>query len=99
MLGQGNTGIGVLRCVRTTPVRDHVADELRAVLGEAGERVVDVVHGEHDAEIARGLMTAVWLCRRPVTARDRRASWRPAAQWMLVAPRPGACATPPRIDP
>ena len=30
-------------------VLDHLADELRAVLAEPGERIVDVVHGEHDA--------------------------------------------------
>src|SRR5207302_3453597 len=32
-------------------VLDHfIADELRAVLTEPGERLVDVVHGEHDAQ-------------------------------------------------
>ena len=30
-------------------VPDHFADELRAALAEPGERLVDVVHGEHDA--------------------------------------------------
>ena len=30
-------------------VLDHFADELRAALAEPGERLVDVVHGEHDA--------------------------------------------------
>jgi hypothetical protein len=30
-------------------VLDHLADELGAVLAEPGERIVDVVHGEHDA--------------------------------------------------
>ena len=30
-------------------VLDHFADELRAALAETGERVVDVVDGEHDA--------------------------------------------------
>src|SRR5919106_3274140 len=31
-------------------VLDHfAADELRAALAEPGERIVDVVHGEHDA--------------------------------------------------
>ena len=30
-------------------VLDHLADELRAVLAEPGEGIVEVVHGEHDA--------------------------------------------------
>ena len=30
-------------------VLDHFVDELRAVLAEPGERIVEVVHGEHDA--------------------------------------------------
>ena len=30
-------------------VLNHVADELRAALTEPGERIVDVLHGEHDA--------------------------------------------------
>jgi hypothetical protein len=30
-------------------VLNHFADELRATLAEPGERLVDVVHGEHDA--------------------------------------------------
>ena len=30
---------------------DHFADELRAALAEAGERVVDVLHGEHDPQV------------------------------------------------
>ena len=30
-------------------VLDHFADELRAALAEPGERIVDVLHGEHDA--------------------------------------------------
>jgi hypothetical protein len=30
-------------------VLDHFADELRAAFTEPGERVVDVLHGEHDA--------------------------------------------------
>ena len=37
-------------------VLDHfVADELRAVLTEPGERLVDVVHGEHDAQVAESV--------------------------------------------
>ena len=30
-------------------VLDHFADELRAACAEPGERIVDVLHGEHDA--------------------------------------------------
>src|SRR3954467_1154870 len=34
-------------------VLNHFANELRAARAEPGERLVDVVHGEHDAEIAQ----------------------------------------------
>src|SRR5919202_5178321 len=41
-------------------VLDHVAaDELRAVLSEPGERLVDVVHREHDAQVAEGVHRGV----------------------------------------
>ena len=30
-------------------VLDHFADELRAAFAEPGERIVDILHGEHDA--------------------------------------------------
>src|ERR687892_1674453 len=40
-------------------VLDHFADELRAVLAEPGERIVDVVHGEHDAQVAEGVHRGV----------------------------------------
>ena len=30
-------------------ILDHFADELRAAFAEPGERIVDVLHGEHDA--------------------------------------------------
>ncbi len=33
-------------------VLNHIADELRATLAESGKRVVDVVHREHDAQVA-----------------------------------------------
>ena len=36
-------------------VLDHFVDELRAVLAESVERIVEVVHGEHDAEIAESV--------------------------------------------
>src|ERR687885_1307613 len=41
-------------------VLDHfAADELRAVLTEPGERLVDVVHGEHDAQVAESVHRGV----------------------------------------
>jgi hypothetical protein len=40
-------------------VLDHFADELRAALAEPGERLVDVVHGEHDAEVAESVHRGV----------------------------------------
>src|SRR5437868_6435248 len=40
-------------------VLDHLADELRAVLAEPAERLVDVVHGEHDAQIAESVHRGV----------------------------------------
>src|SRR5690606_10705806 len=36
-------------------VLDHLADELCAVLAEPGECVVEVLHGEHDAQVAEGV--------------------------------------------
>ena len=33
-------------------VLNHFTDELRAMLAEPGERIVEVVHSEHDAEVA-----------------------------------------------
>ena len=40
-------------------VLDYLADELRAVLGEPGERLVEVVHGEHDAQVAESVHRGV----------------------------------------
>src|SRR5437899_10829250 len=36
-------------------ILDHFADELRAVFAESGERIVDVLHGEHDAQVAESV--------------------------------------------
>ena len=36
-------------------ILDYFADELRAAFAEPGERIVDVLHGEHDAEVAKGV--------------------------------------------
>ena len=46
---------------------NHFIDELRAVLAEPGERVVEVVHGEHDPEVAEGVHGGV-----PVVGNRRR---------------------------
>src|SRR4051812_17732538 len=43
-------------------ILDHFADDRRAAFAEPGERVVDVLHGEHDAEVAEGVHRAV-TCR------------------------------------
>jgi hypothetical protein len=36
-------------------VLDHFVDKLPAVLAEPGQPVVEVVHREHDAEVAEGV--------------------------------------------
>src|SRR3989475_3607479 len=36
-------------------VLDHFADELSAAFAEPGERIVDVVHGEHDAQVTESV--------------------------------------------
>src|SRR5512145_3407509 len=36
-------------------ILDHFADELRAASAEPGERIVDVLHGEHDAQVAESV--------------------------------------------
>src|SRR5262249_51337599 len=33
----------------------HFADELRAAFAEPGERIVDVLHGKHDAQVTEGV--------------------------------------------
>jgi hypothetical protein len=40
-------------------VLHHFVDELRAVLPEPGERIVEVIHGEHDAEVAESVHRGV----------------------------------------
>src|SRR5712691_9523733 len=40
-------------------VLDHFVDELRAVLAEPGQRIVEVIYGEHDAEVAEGVYRGV----------------------------------------
>src|SRR5688500_9938033 len=36
-------------------VPDHFADELRAAFAEPGERIVDILHGEHDAKVTESV--------------------------------------------
>src|SRR5438105_11097298 len=36
-------------------ILDHFADELRAAFAESGERIVDVLYGEHDAQVAESV--------------------------------------------
>ena len=40
-------------------VLDDFVDELRAVLAEPGQGFIEVVHGEHDAEVAEGVDRSV----------------------------------------
>src|SRR6266550_3041053 len=40
-------------------VLHYLVDELRAVLAEPGQRIVEVVHGEHDAEVAESVDRSV----------------------------------------
>ncbi len=48
-------------------ILDYFACELRAARAEPFKRLVDVVHGEHDAEVAQGVNRGV-----PVICDDRR---------------------------
>src|SRR5262245_14247992 len=34
---------------------NHLANELRAAFAESGERIVDILHGEHDAQVAESV--------------------------------------------
>ena len=40
-------------------VLDYFVDELRAVSAEPGERIVEVVHGEHDTQVAQSVHRGV----------------------------------------
>src|SRR4051795_6888272 len=54
-------------------VLDHFVYELRAVLAEPGQRIVEVVDREHDAEVAEGVYGRVPVIgdrRRREKARD-----------------------------
>src|SRR5260370_16965823 len=48
-------------------ILDYFADELRATLAELFKRLVDVVHGEHDPDVAYTLHRAL-----PLTPHDSR---------------------------
>src|SRR4029077_18241812 len=41
--------------IRVFVLHHFAADQLRAALAESGERLVDVVHSEHDAEVAESV--------------------------------------------
>src|SRR5437588_3929148 len=45
--------------IRVFVLNHFAADELRAVFSEPGERLVDVVHGEHYAKVAEGVHRGV----------------------------------------
>src|SRR5215510_9978062 len=36
-------------------ILDHLANQLRAAFAESGERIVDIFHGEHDAQVAESV--------------------------------------------
>ena len=40
-------------------ILDHFADEPRAALPEPRERIVEVLHGEHDAQVTEGVYRGV----------------------------------------
>jgi hypothetical protein len=44
-------------------IPDYFAYQLRAALAEPFERLVDVVHGEHDAEVAQGIHWGIAMIR------------------------------------
>ncbi len=45
------------------PIPDYVAHELCAALAKLAKRLVDIVHGEHDAEIAQSVHRGVAVIR------------------------------------
>src|SRR5688500_15102659 len=44
-------------------ILDYFADELRATLAESREYVVEVRHGEHDAQVTKGVYRGVPMIR------------------------------------
>jgi len=40
-------------------ILDHFADKLRAALAEPNERIVKVLHGEHDAQVTKSVYGGV----------------------------------------
>src|SRR6266480_1253187 len=58
-------------------VIDIFVDELRAVLAEPGERIVEVVHGEHDTQIAESVHRGVPVIGDHRRRRNRESSIRP----------------------
>src|SRR5882762_9508041 len=51
-------------------ILDHFADELCAAFAESGERIVDVLHGEHHAQVSESIHWGAAVIgdhRRPFT--------------------------------
>jgi hypothetical protein len=46
-------------------ILDHFVDELRAVVADLGERLVEVVHVEHDTQVAQSVHRGVPMIWRP----------------------------------
>ena len=44
-------------------IRHHLADELRAACAKPNERIVDVLHGEHDAQVTESVHWGVAMIR------------------------------------
>jgi hypothetical protein len=56
------SGLGRSRA-DTRLVLHHFVDELRPVLAEPGQRIVEVVHREHDAQVAQRVHRGVPVIR------------------------------------
>ena len=58
-------------------IPDYVAHELRAALAKPAKRLVDIVHGEHDAEVAQGVHRGVAVIRDDRRHKKAESSSRP----------------------
>ena len=71
-------------------VLDDFVDELRAVLAEPGQGFIEVVHGEHDAEVAEGVDRSVAVIgnrRRREKAREFDLPWPSGIRIIAVSTR------------
>ena len=71
-------------------VLDDFVDELRAVLSEPGKGFIEVVHGEHDAEVAEGVDRGVAVIGDRSGVRKRESSilpWPSGIRIMAVSTR------------